>query len=409
MKQIMAIAFNHVYITLQKPITLVMAFVMPIIFTAVLGAAFSDASQADSRTPILIINEDGGQLAPELIEFISQSSVIKPYQADDGEPLPSDGAAALAALDEYQRILIVPAGLSDHLLAGQKTAVSFHVAENNQTNQAAKQEINVAFAKLSSLVTTAKAVTEQAAKQTPFDSADAEAAYFAEMLATTKSRLLDLPVSVRSEIALADDTVATSQIPDGTQQSSPGNLVMFGLITLLSTAIVLVDERNGGTLRRLVVSPLSKPKILAGKTLGPLLIGLIQMAVLILVGQFLFGVPWGRSPVALLIMVIAFDVAIVSLGILLSTVVKTSSQAVAVMVASSMIMAALGGAWWPIDIVPPFMKTIGHLFPSAWAMDGFTDIIVRQAGVVDIWLPATMLLGYAGVFFTLGVWRFRYE
>ena len=128
-----------------------------------------------------------------------------------------------------------------------------------------------------------------------------------------------------------------------------------------------------------------------------------------MVGQFVFGVPWGRSPIALLMIVLTFDLAIVSLGIFISTLVKTTDQVVAIMIASSMAMAALGGAWWPIDIVPPFMKTIGHFFPSAWAMDGFVDIILRGAGVADVLLPATVLLGFAVLFFGLGIWRFRYE
>ncbi|MEM7029702.1 MAG: ABC transporter permease [Chloroflexota bacterium] len=406
MQQILAIAYNHVYIFMRTPITLIMAFVMPILFTAVLGAAFSGFSEeGDTRTEILVVNEDEGRIADEVLATINNSSVIKTYQSEIDEATPTTVEAALNALEDYERILILPPDFSEALLAGNTIKTFFHVAENNQTNQAAEQEISFALNQVSTMVQTARTVTEEAGRTKPFASTAEEAAYFEQTMLEVKTRMANLPVSVRSE----KPTVPGLQIPEGTQQSSPGNLVMFGLITLLSSAIVLVEERNEGTLRRLVISPLSKTAILAGKTLGPLLVGLIQMAVLILVGQFLFGVPWGRSPLALLMMVLTFDLAIVSLGIFLSTLVKTTDQVVAIMIASSMAMAALGGAWWPIEIVPPFMKTLGHFFPSAWAMGGFVDIILRGAGVMDVLLPSTVLLGFAVLFFGLGIWRFRYE
>jgi ABC-2 type transport system permease protein len=89
--------------------------------------------------------------------------------------------------------------------------------------------------------------------------------------------------------------------------------------------------------------------------------------------------------------------------------VRTNDQAVSIMIGASMSMAALGGAWWPIDIVPTAMQQFGHLFPSAWAMDGFQAVILRGAGLNEVLLPTTMLLGYALLFFVLGVWRFRFE
>lgn len=410
MSQILAIAYNYVYISLRTPITILMAFVMPIVFTAVLGAAFSGfGDETDSRSAILLVDEDGGQLASEVRSVLERSEVLRLYTDSSDDPLPTSRQVALDALSTYQRVLILPTNFSDRVLAGTAITAEFHVEDNDPTNMAAEQEIAFILDEVSNAAGSAKMATEQAALLKPFATPDEEAAYFAEMLSRAQEELAKRPISVVSVTAMTGIDTDETQIPEGTQQSSPGNLVMFGMITLLSAAIVLVEERTDGTLRRLVVSPLKKATILAGKTLGPLSVGLIQMVILILVGQFVFGVPWGRSPVALLIMVLSFDLAIVSLGILLSTVVRNTNQAVAVMIMASMAMAALGGAWWPMEIVPPFMKTLGHFFPSAWAMDGFTNIIVRGVGVSGILLPATVLLGYAVVFFVLGIWRFRYE
>jgi ABC-2 type transport system permease protein len=74
-----------------------------------------------------------------------------------------------------------------------------------------------------------------------------------------------------------------------------------------------------------------------------------------------------------------------------------------------MTLAPLGGAWWPLEIVPDFMKTIGHLSPIAWAMDAFQEMMFYNGGVLDILPMLGVLLIMAAAFFGFGVWRFRYE
>ena len=75
----------------------------------------------------------------------------------------------------------------------------------------------------------------------------------------------------------------------------------------------------------------------------------------------------------------------------------------------SICLAALGGAWWPLEIVPDFMQIIGRISPVAWAMDGFKNIVLRGQGLGSVLLPAGILLGYAAAFFALAAWRFKFE
>jgi ABC-2 type transport system permease protein len=72
-------------------------------------------------------------------------------------------------------------------------------------------------------------------------------------------------------------------------------------------------------------------------------------------------------------------------------------------------LAPLGGAWWPLDIVPPVMQTIGHLSPIAWAMDGFQKLLFRQGTLVDVLPEAGVLVVLSAVFFVIGIARFKYE
>ncbi|MHB0877196.1 MAG: ABC transporter permease, partial [Anaerolineae bacterium] len=202
---------------------------------------------------------------------------------------------------------------------------------------------------------------------------------------------------------------ASATTADGFAQTSPGQLVTWVMLTLVGAAEVLVNERLAGTLRRLLVTPTRRATILTGKVVGRLILGLVQMALLIGFGAFVLGVDWGRSPLALLLIIGAFALASVAFGILLATIARSRNQAGWLGVFFTMLMAALGGAWWPIEITPPLYQSVVRVFPTTWAMRGFTDVIVRGQGVSGIYVEVLVLLGFAVVFFAAGIRRFRFE
>jgi len=74
-----------------------------------------------------------------------------------------------------------------------------------------------------------------------------------------------------------------------------------------------------------------------------------------------------------------------------------------------MVMAMLGGCWYPIELFPQVMRTAAQAFPTYWAMQGMLDILVRGQGINSVLPEAGILLGFALVFFAIGVLRFRYE
>jgi ABC-2 type transport system permease protein len=73
------------------------------------------------------------------------------------------------------------------------------------------------------------------------------------------------------------------------------------------------------------------------------------------------------------------------------------------------LFSALGGAWFPLDVAGKAFSTIGHLMPSAWAMDGYQNIILRGLGFNSVLMPAGLLMIYALAFFGLALWGFSFE
>jgi len=74
-----------------------------------------------------------------------------------------------------------------------------------------------------------------------------------------------------------------------------------------------------------------------------------------------------------------------------------------------MVMALLGGCWYPIELFPQFVRTAVKVLPTSWAMQGMLDIVLRGQGLAAVLPEALVLLGFAALFFAVGVWRFRWE
>jgi ABC-type multidrug transport system permease subunit len=155
-------------------------------------------------------------------------------------------------------------------------------------------------------------------------------------------------------------------------------------------------------LRRQVTLPLSRRDLVLGKIAGRFLVAGIQVAVLITVGRFAFGVDLGRSPAGLGLILAAYAFCVAGIATFYGAIFQTPEQASAVGWISSMIMAALGGCWWPSEVMPRWLWSAAHVFPTAWAMDAFHSLISFGRGLDATLLPAAVLFAYGAAFSLLG-------
>jgi len=135
----------------------------------------------------------------------------------------------------------------------------------------------------------------------------------------------------------------------------------------------------------------------------------VQMLLLVGFGVLVMHVSWGRSPGALAVILVATALAGGALGVALGAFVKTSGQANGLSIMLGMVMALLGGCWYPIELFPTFVQNAVKILPTTWAMQGMLDLVLRGQGMRAILPEAGVLLGFAALFFAVGVWRFRYE
>ena len=159
----------------------------------------------------------------------------------------------------------------------------------------------------------------------------------------------------------------------------------------------MVKEKSQGTFVRLRTNPVSYLTVLGGKTMIYLAVCLIQFGLMLGIGVYLFpslGLPslavTGKIPLLFLVALFA-GLAAIGLGLLLGTVARTQEQSAPFGATFVVILAALGGVWVPVFIMPKFMQTLSNLSPMNWGLNAFYDVFLRDAGILDL-IPELTLL-----------------
>ncbi len=193
-------------------------------------------------------------------------------------------------------------------------------------------------------------------------------------------------------------------------QYVPGFAVMFLLFTTVQIGSVsLIKEQEAGTLRRLVTAPISRVEIIGGKIASTFIRGFVQLTVLMYFGNVVFDLDLGSDTLALLILIAAITLASTGLGLMVAVLVKTADQADSVSLLLVLIMSAVGGSWWPLFIEPQFMQDMAHFTITAWAMEGFYDLIYFDLGLAGIVEEVGILVLMMIIFFGIAISQFKLE
>lgn len=184
-------------------------------------------------------------------------------------------------------------------------------------------------------------------------------------------------------------------------------MFVFFLINIMSRSFI--SEREMGTLRRLRIAPVPSWALLIGKTIPFFIVSLVQSVLLFGFGRLIFGMSWGDHPWLLIPIIVCTSMAATSMGLLVSTVVRTEQQVSAYSNFIVITMAGISGCFVPRDWLPHFMQLISLGTPHAYALMAYHSAL--SIDVVDfdvVYKCCAMLVVFALAFFCLGWWRFRY-
>ena len=397
MKKILAILYKDVRLRFSGAAEWLFFLILPLIFTVVLAGG--TGASGDSRIRLVVVDQANSPLSHNLIAGLEKSPAIRP------EVLPLAEAESQFSQRSAAVILVIPAGFDLARLEQGRLSLELRQQPNNLDAVVAERAVQTVAGRIGSAVEIANRSADWAERIRPVETAAARQAYFDASLQEAQTEMANAPSRLTAVRGATQDQIAY----DPRANSSAGQLITWVFIPLLAISSLFAYERQSGTLRRLLTTPTTKATFLVGTIAGQVATSIVQMLLLISFGILVMKLNWGRDPAALAVMLVASALAGAALGTTLGTFVKTEGQASGLSILSGMLLALLGGCWYPIELFPEFVRTAVKVLPTRWAMQGMLDLVLRGQGLADILPEAGVLLGFAVVFFSIGVLRFRYE
>ncbi len=193
----------------------------------------------------------------------------------------------------------------------------------------------------------------------------------------------------------------------GLIQAVVGTAIMMLLFSIVAIGGGLLDEKENGTFKRLIVAPIKPLDLLFGKLLMSVCVSVFQLFVMFLFAWIAFDLHIFKSVTSLLAMLFCTAFAVSSFGVFLASIVKTRQQLNGISTLIIMTMSALGGSMIPLFIMPVFMQKIAVVSLNYWAIQGFYDIFWRDLSFIEILPRMLVLLGIGGVMLLVSIPLFK--
>ncbi|MEZ5321458.1 MAG: ABC transporter permease [Microthrixaceae bacterium] len=375
-----AIMATEVRRVLRDRAALFFMVMLPAAIMVIIGATFA----ATQVTRIALVDLDASPASRELVAAFEQS-----HRLDVSRMADRAGAVDRTKLGELAAAVVIPHGFGARVSDGRAN-VSVLTASPQQS-QAATAAVKAAASDLG---------TELAARRFVADHIPRlSGARVAELVTGVDARMSPTGVTTRN---LGGSKLITS---NPYTYTAAANLVLFVFVNSLAASAALIETRRLGVARRMMAAPLSTGSLITGITAARFAVAVLQSLILIAIGM-LFGVDWG-SPVAAVALIAVWSLVSAGVGTLIGCLVDKPDTAAGVGVPVGIGLGMLGGCMWPLEIVPKLMRTIGHLTPHAWAVDGWVKTMFEHKGLTDVLTNLGVLALWAAVLLSISTLTLR--
>ncbi len=395
-------------------------FVLPMLAIYLIGLGAQSLARGFTPTVLMdVFDEDASPASQALLAAIGRGHESLALCGVDAVPVDREAACALegAALSPglaeahlsggtTAAMLVIPHGFGAALAEGRPVTLAFTVGSGLVAPEIAYAAVHNAAMELAGPIIAADKAVALAASL----GISADAPFHSARLADARSSWNVPPIRVAVEVVGSQERAAFgAQVTEnGFRLSTPSIAAMFVMISLLNMAQLLTEERTSGVLRRMGMMPVRKLHLLAGHLLSSALMGWGQFAVMLGFGAAL-GVSFGARPWLALAVAAAYALAIAALAVALATVARTPGQALALATLAWVVLTPLGGGWWPLLLVPDWMRAVGHLSPVAWCLDALNVLVFGDGTWMDVVRPIGVLLLFAVAFFLIGTTRLDFQ
>ena len=176
-----------------------------------------------------------------------------------------------------------------------------------------------------------------------------------------------------------------------------GTLIMQIALILAGTSVVREKESN--TLEQLLVSPLSKVQFILGKMFPYVVISLFEFYFILFIGWSMFEIPIPNSSiVGLILLSITYTAAMISLGLMISTVSQTQQQAMFLAIFVIIPSILLAGFIFPIEAMDTYIKPIAYIFPFTYFVEIIRGLLIKETLMIDMMVSYLALVGFSLLF-----------
>ena len=399
MTRLVVLVAKDLRLLARDRVALLFLVLAPIVVISVAGFSLSTfyGSRGGSETEFLlpVANLDGGAVADNLMASLEKAPGVRLESVDDLE-----ARRLVAETGEAGAALVIPKGFTSGFRKGQPVRLLLltdpvkHLELLRIKSEVRRAQAGLVATQVAGRVAVVEVLTY--AGDVDFEEVTEDAAELA-------SRLVDKSVALDEESLTSVRTSFNSF-----DQNVPGFGVTFLMLgMLLGVGLSLVDERGWGILYRLAASPTSVGSVVAGKVVSRFIVGVMQMVILFAFGRLVFSVNLGPSLLAIGLVIVGMSFAAASFGLLVAALAPTRDSVLPLGTIAIMTMAAIGGCWWPITIEPVWLQKLAHLFPTAWAMEAFNDLMLRERALSDITKGVLALVGFGVVYLVAGMKLYR--
>lgn len=380
MRPIATVAAMELRIFTRDRSNIFFVFLFPLFLVGLIGLQFGEGASA-GRVAVV---GPGGSLQESLAAQLDRQDVVVSDPA-------WDEALTRLARGRLDVAVRVTEEAEQDAAAGEP--VSLEVVRGSSTSaQVAEQQLRDAVA----------AVRSEQAQLTALEERGVPAAEAQEALDRARKEVDAPRVEVVSTDAVSEEFDSIGQYDFG----ASGQLLLFVFLTTLTGATTMIQARRNGVVRRMLTAPVTATQVTVGTVLGRWVLGFFQGAYIMAASSLLFGVQWGNLPTALLVLAL-FALVAAGAAILLGTLLENEGAAVGVGVGAGLVLAALGGSMFPLELFPDTMRTIANVVPHAWAYEALAEVQRRGGTVVDVLPELGVLAAMAALVVGLGAWSLR--
>ncbi|MBS1487094.1 MAG: ABC transporter permease [Bacteroidetes bacterium] len=186
-----------------------------------------------------------------------------------------------------------------------------------------------------------------------------------------------------SDIKMTKLVKATNDNQLGLVQAVAGTAVMMLLFSVVGIGMGLLDEKQEGTLKRLLYTPMNPLNILFGKMISANVISILQLVIMFIYASLVFGLDIASHLPGLLLTIIATAFACSAFGVLLASFAKSRQQVQGLSTLIILVMSALGGSMIPLFLMPALMQKVAVISVNYWSIQGFYDVFWRNLPVLN--------------------------